>query len=790
MATAYTTSLKLALPTQGELTGTWGDTLNNQVTSMIEEAVAGLKTINTWSTNSATLSTADGTTSESRAAILNLTDTTSDLSGAGTVICPAASKVYIVKNATGQTITVKTASGSGIAIPDGTTGFVYCDGTNVLEALTNVAGNLVVGGNASIGGNLTVTGTTTFNGGTLTLGDANTDNIVFGGEVDSNIIPDDDDTHDLGSSSKKWKDIYIDGIAYLDAINLNGTAITSTAAELNILDGVTSTASELNILDGVTSTAAELNILDGVTATTAELNILDGVTASAADINLIDGITNGTVSASKAVIVDSNKDISGFRNLSITGDLTVAGDDITMGTNTSGNLLVADGTNFNSVAVGDLSEISSVANDDVFLAVDTSGGGLKKITRSTIVSGLAVGGVALSNIVEDTTPQLGGNLDMNGQDIVTTSNADLELAPNGTGHVTVKGNDNQGTIQLNCENNSHGQQIKAAPHSESANNVLTLPSTGGDARLVSTASTATLTNKTLTDPVITNMTGSTITLDSAGDITLDAGGADILLKDDGTTYGGLSNNSGELLIKSGTTTAMTFSGANVTLEGNLTVSGTTTTVNSTTVNLNDHNIVLDSGNSTSAVVNGAGITIEGGSGDDATFSYNTTGPKFELKLGSNHEDLQVDQLIAASLDISGDVDVDGTLETDALSINGTTVTSTAAELNILDGVTSTATELNILDGVTSTTAELNILDGVTSTTAELNILDGVTSTAAELNIMDGNTSASSTTLVDADRVVTNDNGTMKQVALSDVKTYLSSAGFSTEDPTALAIALG
>ena len=66
MATAYTTSLKLALPTQGELTGTWGDTLNNQVTSMIEEAVAGLKTINTWSTNSATLSTADGTTSESR----------------------------------------------------------------------------------------------------------------------------------------------------------------------------------------------------------------------------------------------------------------------------------------------------------------------------------------------------------------------------------------------------------------------------------------------------------------------------------------------------------------------------------------------------------------------------------------------------------------------------------------------------------------------------------------------------------------------------------------------------
>ena len=109
---------------------------------------------------------------------------------------------------------------------------------------------------------------------------------------------------------------------------------------------------------------------------------------------------------------------------------------------------------------------------------------------------------------------------------------------------------------------------------------------------------------------------------------------------------------------------------NLTVTGDLTVSGTTTTVNSTTVNLNDHNIVLDSGNSTSAVINGAGITIEGGSGDDATFSYNTTGPKFELKLGSSHEDLQIDQLIAASLDISGNIDVDGQTNLDVVDIDG------------------------------------------------------------------------------------------------------------------------
>ena len=97
------------------------------------------------------------------------------------------------------------------------------------------------------------------------------------------------------------------------------TAISSSEAELNILDGVTSTAAELNILDGVTSTAAELNILDGVTSTAAELNILDGVTSTAAELNILDGVTStatelnyndittlGTVQTSKSVTADGS----------------------------------------------------------------------------------------------------------------------------------------------------------------------------------------------------------------------------------------------------------------------------------------------------------------------------------------------------------------------------------------------------------------------------------------------------------------------------------------------------
>jgi uncharacterized cupin superfamily protein len=93
-------------------------------------------------------------------------------------------------------------------------------------------------------------------------------------------------------------------------------------------------------------------------------------------------------------------------------------------------------------------------------------------------------------------------------------------------------------------------------------------------------------------------------------------------------------------------------------------------------------------------------------------------------------------------------------------------------------VALTSTEVAILDGATVTTAELNILDGVTSTASELNILDGATITTTELNIIDGGTSATSTTLATADRMVINDNGTMKQVALSDLVTFIADGGTS------------
>ncbi len=345
---------------------------------------------------------------------------------------------------------------------------------------------------------------------------------------DGAIVPITDNDIDLGTSSLEFKDLFVDGTANIDTLSLDGTAITATGAEINLVDGG-ATVGTTAVADGDGILHNDGGTMRVTSATTFKTYFQTGVTAAAIaadDIASGDAAVNLTTSSGNVTIdaaandsdiifkgTDNSSDITMLTldgseagkatfnsDVVVGGDLTVTGDDITMGTNTAGNLLVADGTNFNSIAATSLSEISTVANDDVFIAVDTSGGGLKKIARSAVVAGLATSG-AISNVVEDTTPQLGGDLAMNGADIVTTSNADLELAPNGTGHVTVRGNTNSGAIQFNCESNSHGQIVIAQAHSAGVTNTLTLPA-GASSTLVSLVSEDTLTNKTLTTPII------------------------------------------------------------------------------------------------------------------------------------------------------------------------------------------------------------------------------------------------------------------------------------------------
>jgi hypothetical protein len=137
MATNYTTVLKLALPVTGELSGTWGDVVNNNITQMVEQAITGLAPITTWSGASHTLTTADGTTSESRCAILECSGAPG---AAATVICPTNPKIYILKNTVsgGYAVTLKTAAGTGVSVVNGGETILYCDGTNVVAGVDKI----------------------------------------------------------------------------------------------------------------------------------------------------------------------------------------------------------------------------------------------------------------------------------------------------------------------------------------------------------------------------------------------------------------------------------------------------------------------------------------------------------------------------------------------------------------------------------------------------------------------------------------------------------------------------
>ena len=290
------------------------------------------------------------------------------------------------------------------------------------------------------------------------------------------------------------------------------------------------------------------------------------LTVSVADKNFA---IKGTDGSSAITALDIDMALAGKATFSgdvvVTGDLTVTGDDLTMGTNTSGHIMVADGSNFNPVAVsgdvtiasngavtiasgavetamvnanvitGQTAETSLDTSNDVILIHDASASALRKTTLASISS--ALGGI--TDVVADTSPQLGGNLDTNSHNILidndhfiadengneqiifnTTSSAvnqfevtnsatgnspelsatggdtniSLKITPKGSGQVLLDGNVGieSGTIDLKnsgsrskinfyCESgNAHAQALQAAPHSASASNTvsythLTLP---------------------------------------------------------------------------------------------------------------------------------------------------------------------------------------------------------------------------------------------------------------------------------------------------------------------------
>jgi len=156
MASTFSPSLRIELIGDGDQSGIWGQTTNNNLGALIEQAIAGVVTI-TMADANYTMTNFNGVTDEARNQVIVLEGTNT---AQRNLIAPLVEKTYTVKNTTtgGFAVQIIGASGTGVIIPNGQTVPVYCDGTNFYGLVTGSSGNF------NIPGNLAVTGTSTFTG--------------------------------------------------------------------------------------------------------------------------------------------------------------------------------------------------------------------------------------------------------------------------------------------------------------------------------------------------------------------------------------------------------------------------------------------------------------------------------------------------------------------------------------------------------------------------------------------------------------------------------------------------
>ena len=292
-----------------------------------------------------------------------------------------------------------------------------------------------------------------------------------------------------------------------------------------------------------------------------------------------------------------------------------------------------------STAVTGFSNVTAASGDSLLISDVSDSGNLKKVLASSLVA------LASTDLSNDTSPQLGGDLDVNSNDIVSTSNANISLLPNGTGKVVIDGNGSSGGVSIDdgnidirtatgavskikfyCESsNAHAQTLQAQPHSASSSAVLTLPVATGT--LVGTGDTGSVSNTMLAGSIAASklagsignakLSNSSISVSDGSSSTATALGGTI-------TFSGTSNEV-DVAESSGTITIGLPN--DVTITGNLTVNGTTTTVNSTNTTLDDNLLELNSGATSNA--NDSGILIERGStGNNAIIAWDESADSF------------------------------------------------------------------------------------------------------------------------------------------------------------------
>ena len=510
------------------------------------------------------------------------------------------------------------------------------------------------------------------------------------------------------------------GEVQMTTLDIGGTNVTSTAAELNILDGVTSTAAELNKLDGVTSTTAELNLVDGssagsivnskaviyssggqvngtslaiggtaITSTAAELNALDGITAVVGELNALDiGSTAvGTAVASKAVILDSNKDYTGVRHFTLSGELDAGSLDISGNADIAGNLTGLDNVTSTNYVIGGHT-VSDIDIGTEFVDADdhvmSSGaivakfgliaGSSSVVTTGALNSGSITSGFGTidtgASAITTTGLISGGSLDIdnvliNGANIGHTDDTDLIALSDGlvtvNGNITVTGTTTTNNVETVSTSSGVIFEGSAAD--------------GHDATLKSVVAdsdkTYTLPNITGFVPILTNDPSTTA---------ISATVAELNIMD------GVTSTAAELNILDGVTS--TAAELNI-LDG----------VTSTAAELN----ILDGVTSTAAELNALdGITAVVGELNALDIGSTAVGTAVASKaiiLDSNKDYTGVrnftisGELDAATLDISGNADIDGTMEADVITVNGTALAEFIADTT--GAMFSSNTETNI-----------------------------------------------------------------------------------------------
>ena len=306
---------------------------------------------------------------------------------------------------------------------------------------------------------LQVTGTTTFNGGTLTLGDSASDNVVFGADVDSSIIPDDDNTYDLGSSTQEWRNIYIDGTANIDAL-LADTAkigdltndrvvISGTSGELEDSANLTFNGTILTTTNVVVTGDTDLGnaTSDTITVTGRFDSDLVPSTDNARDLGAsglefkdlyLDGTANidslvadtakvSDLTSGRVVLAGTSGEIEDSGNLTFNGSkLTVTGNaqitsdlDVDGGANISGgesilsSATVSDLTNNRVVIAGTSGAIEDDGNltfDGAKLAIGVA----LDVDGHTDLDNLGVSGVGTITQLVSTTATVGAALTVTG----------------------------------------------------------------------------------------------------------------------------------------------------------------------------------------------------------------------------------------------------------------------------------------------------------------------------------------------------------------------------------------